>query len=91
MHQLYQEVQALKKCNHPFIAKFFDFFEDKLFYYIVQEYISHGTLLDSVNARGRLDEKQCRKYFTQIASTVNYLHNMNIVHRDLKAEKNFSR
>lgn len=86
MHQVYQEVQALKQCDHPFIAKFFDFFEDRHYYYIVQEYVNHGTLLESVNARGRLDETQCRKYFSQILSAIDYLHNMNILHRDLKAE-----
>lgn len=86
LQQLYQEIQALKQCDHLFIVKFFDFFEDKHYYYIVQEYVRGGTLLESVNARGRLDERQCRKYFTQILSAVDYLHNLNILHRDLKAE-----
>lgn len=84
--QLNREVQALTQCDHPFIVKFFDFFEDKHFFYIVQEYVNHGTLLESVNARGHLTEKQCRKYFCQILSAICYLHNKNILHRDLKAE-----
>ncbi|OHT06752.1 CAMK family protein kinase [Tritrichomonas foetus] len=85
--QLVKEVVALSKCDHIFIAKFYDMFEDDNFFYIVQELASNGSLLESVNARGKLTENQCKRYFSQILSAIEYLHeNLNISHRDLKAE-----
>lgn len=68
------------------IAKFFDLFEDDNNYYIVQEYAKQGTLLSYVNLRRNVPESQCKIFFSQIISALEYLHNMKIIHRDLKAE-----
>ena len=40
---------------------------------------------DHLVKRGRMAEKEARKTFHQILSAVEYLHQMRIVHRDLKA------
>lgn len=85
-NQLCREIQALRQCNHLFISKFFDFFEDNNYYYIVQEFAGHGTLLSYVNLRRKLPESQCKKFFIQILSAIEYLHSIKILHRDLKAE-----
>ncbi|MEQ2171499.1 Serine/threonine-protein kinase sik2, partial [Goodea atripinnis] len=41
---------------------------------------------DYLAKHGRLSELEARRKFWQILSAVDYCHNRNIVHRDLKAE-----
>ena len=45
---------------------------------------SSPTFSDHLVKRGRMPEKEARKTFHQILSAVEYLHQMRIVHRDLK-------
>lgn len=42
--------------------------------------------IDYLAKHGRLSELEARRKFWQILSAVEYCHNRNIVHRDLKAE-----
>lgn len=50
----------------------------------------HSSVLslvaDYLAKHGRLSELEARRKFWQILSAVEYCHNRNIVHRDLKAE-----
>ncbi|OHT14483.1 CAMK family protein kinase [Tritrichomonas foetus] len=82
-----REVMLIKSIDHPFVAEFFELLEDEHYFYIIMEYVEGGNLLDYVNAIGMLTENEARKYFIQMISIFDYLHNeMKIVHRDLKAE-----
>lgn len=82
-----QEIEVMKESDHPFIARFFDLFEDDKNYYLVQEFGSYGNLLDWINDKHRVSEPECRRIFGQLLSAIEYLHKtLSIVHRDLKAE-----
>jgi serine/threonine protein kinase len=73
--------------NHPFIAEFFLSSEDTDNYYLVMEFVEHGNLLEYVNENGRLSEDQARRYFAELISVLDYLHNeKRVAHRDLKCE-----
>ena len=51
------------------------------------EYLSGGELADYLESRGgRLEEREARKIFKQIADGVEYCHSRNLVHRDFKLE-----
>lgn len=54
--------------------------------YLVTEYAPNGEIFDLISKQRRLSEENAREKFWQIISAVDYLHNFNIVHRDLKAE-----
>lgn len=48
--------------------------------------VVHCLAADYLAKHGRLSELEARRKFWQILSAVEYCHNRNIVHRDLKAE-----
>jgi serine/threonine protein kinase len=82
-----REISLMKQMNHPFIADLFGVIEDRNCYYLVMELVENGNLLDYVNSQGRLREDQARRYFCELISALDYLHNTRFVaHRDLKAE-----
>ena len=82
-----REIKLLNEMDHPLIAKLFAVYEDQLNHYLVMEYSGKGELRDLVISKGVLSEDKARKYFVQLFSVIEYLHNeKKTFHRDLKAE-----
>jgi MAP/microtubule affinity-regulating kinase len=50
------------------------------------EYLDGGELLDYVQRRGRISEKEARTFFLQMIDAIVYCHKENLIHRDLKLE-----
>jgi len=83
------EITLLMLLNHPKIIKLKEFFETREKLYIVQEYCAGGNLSDMIRRErkeGGLSETRVKNIFIQLLQAVNYLHSMNIVHRDIKSE-----
>ncbi|KAK9738297.1 Protein kinase domain [Popillia japonica] len=86
LQKVYREVDIMKRLDHPHIIKLYQVMETKNMIYLVSEYASQGEIFDYIARYGRMSEEQARAKFWQILSAVEYCHNRNIVHRDLKAE-----
>ncbi|KAJ3132544.1 MAP/microtubule affinity-regulating kinase 3 [Physocladia obscura] len=86
LKNIHREAQIMRLLDHPNIIQLYEVMETKKELFLVLEYAVGGELLDYIVARGRLHEKEARKFFGQIASALEYCHVLNIVHRDLKAE-----
>ncbi|CAH1281161.1 unnamed protein product [Diabrotica balteata] len=86
LQKVYREVDIMKRLDHPHIIKLYQVMETKNMIYLVSEYASQGEIFDYIARYGRMTEDQSRNKFWQILSAVEYCHNRNIVHRDLKAE-----
>ncbi|XP_061575341.1 serine/threonine-protein kinase SIK2 isoform X2 [Cololabis saira] len=86
LEKIYREVKIMKMLDHPHIIKLYQVMETKNMLYLVTEYAKSGEIFDYLAKHGRLSELEARRKFWQILSAVEYCHNRNIVHRDLKAE-----
>jgi serine/threonine protein kinase len=56
---------------------------------MIMQYANNGSLFDLLEPHKTLDEEKTKKYFKQILSSVKYLHDLNICHRDLHLGKLF--
>lgn len=80
------EVEIQKSLHHPNVVKAYDFFEDQLFTYLVLELCPGGTLKSLIKKKTRLTEQETIKYVGDILNGLAYIHDNNIIHRDIKLE-----
>jgi len=80
------EIKLLKLLNHPNIIKLEDFYDCIGDTYIVFEPLKGGELFQYIIEKGTLTEEDASMIIRKIASAIAYLHSLDIVHRDIKAE-----
>ncbi|RHZ76638.1 hypothetical protein Glove_194g138 [Diversispora epigaea] len=83
------EMKIQNQLNHQNIVKLHDVFDDDDFVYFRMELCSNQSLFEMVSNRGELTEPEVRFYMLQLLDAVEYMHNKNILHRDLKLENIF--
>ena len=83
--EILNEINILKKIDHPNIMKIFEFYSTPTTYYLILEFCEGGDLNDFVSTN-KLSEFQVIYIMFQIFSAMNYCHKMNILHRDLKPD-----
>jgi len=87
LNRFYREAKAAGKLNHPNIVTIYDVDEDKTSGtpFIVMEYLE-GTSLQEMLSQGMLlPLKDVNDIIIQVADALNYAHNQNVVHRDIKS------
>lgn len=74
------------KVKHPAIIELKDFFVTKDYLVLVLEFCAGGDLFARVTEKRGLREVEAKCIFKQILEGINYLHKLNIIHRDIKLE-----
>ena len=78
------EIELIKKLCHPNIVKVYEVYDIREFYFIIHEYCKYGNLYDYF--RFHFSEKQICILIYQILSGILYLHERNMIHRNIKLE-----
>lgn len=91
-----REIAILASIDHPSLIKVYEvidlpkqvIFKNKCKIVIVMDLVIGISLLNFLRTKkeNRIGEKECSEIFYQIMSGVNYLHSINIYHRDIKLE-----
>lgn len=81
-----REAALGKLLYHPYICRLYEMITMTNHYYMLFEYVSGGQMLDYIVLHGLLRERHARKFARGIASSLDYCHRNNVVHRDLKIE-----
>uniref|UniRef100_A0A6B2LP10 Protein kinase domain-containing protein n=1 Tax=Arcella intermedia TaxID=1963864 RepID=A0A6B2LP10_9EUKA len=80
------EVEIIKKIEHPNIIKLFDIFESENTLYFVMEVVDGGDLFDWIIERDQYSEENAKQIVRKLFSALEYLHSLGIFHGNLKPE-----
>lgn len=78
------DIQLLKGLRHDRIIRYYGSHDDGHILSIFMEYITGGSVTDQIREYGPLTEQVCRRYCRQILEGLVFLHDLKIVHRDIK-------
>ncbi|XP_067671741.1 testis-specific serine/threonine-protein kinase 3-like [Haliotis asinina] len=81
-----RELEIVQSIKHERIANVQEIIQTEKSVFIIMDYAQKGDLLEHIMNNGAPKENVAKKMFKQIVSAVHYLHEIGVVHRDLKCE-----
>ena len=84
--RVYSEIKIMETSSHPRIARMYEAIETPKRIHLIMECLEGLNLCSYVKQKKRLHEDEARIIFFQLIQSIEYLHNMNIAHRDIKLE-----
>jgi len=83
-----REIQILRKLNSQYTIKLYEVIETTKYIFLVMELVHGVSLLSYLKSQPgkKISETECLNIFSQIINGISYLHNLYIVHRDLKLD-----
>mmetsp|Transcript_12369 Transcript_12369/g.18759 ORF Transcript_12369/g.18759 Transcript_12369/m.18759 type:complete len:905 (+) Transcript_12369:100-2814(+) len=83
---LNSEITIMRDYNHMNIIHLYECFTSNRHIYLVLEYCGGGDLQRYIRSYSRLEERVVRRFLVQLAQGLKFLHQMNIIHRDIKPQ-----
>lgn len=80
------EREILTSANNPWIVNLKYSFQDEMFLYLVMDFLPGGDLMSLLMKKDILTEDESRFYIAELVLSVESIHNMNCIHRDLKPD-----
>lgn len=81
---LKREISLLRDLRHPNIVQYLGCSSSSDYLNIFLEYVPGGSVQTMLNSYGALPEPLVRSFVRQILTGLSYLHNRDIIHRDIK-------
>ena len=83
---LEREANILKNVDHPVLPRIVDIINQDGTIYVVMDYIEGDTIQDRLKKEGAQPQELVVEWGLQLASALDYLHNMNppVIYRDMK-------
>eukprot|EP00930_Biecheleria_cincta_P080671 TRINITY_DN6905_c0_g1_i3.p1 TRINITY_DN6905_c0_g1~~TRINITY_DN6905_c0_g1_i3.p1 ORF type:complete len:358 (-),score=49.72 TRINITY_DN6905_c0_g1_i3:647-1651(-) len=81
-----REASLLQRAQSPNVVELYDIFEESGSCFIVMQLCFGGTLQQRFEERGEFDETETIGVGRQVLLALEHIHNMYIVHRDIKAD-----
>jgi len=79
-----QGARIMHELRHPHLAAVYDYIEHGDRYFMVEEYLSGGSLADLLDKGEPISEAEALVWCRDALRAVDYAHQSGIVHRDLK-------
>mmetsp|Transcript_5702 Transcript_5702/g.7974 ORF Transcript_5702/g.7974 Transcript_5702/m.7974 type:complete len:872 (-) Transcript_5702:25-2640(-) len=86
LDRIQKEQDIMAHVNNDFIVSLYYSFQSKNNLYLVMEFCGGGDLYSLLDKFGGLDEKVARFYIAELIVALEYLHKMQIIHRDIKPD-----
>jgi len=82
--KLQTEIKIHRTMKHVGVCEYKHFFEDKVNCYILLELCHNQSMNEMIKRRKYLTEEETRLLMIQIVDAVSFMHDCNVIHRDLK-------
>lgn len=86
VENIVREIETLKKLDHPGVLKIFQVYRESDYFHIITDLCTGGELYDKIIKKKKLSENIAANHMFDIVSTVKYLHESGVMHRDLKPD-----
>jgi tetratricopeptide (TPR) repeat protein len=80
------EARLIGKLDHPHIVRVLDFGVEGGLPFLVMDYAARGTIRETYPQGARVELDRIISFVTQIAAALQYAHDLDIIHRDVKPE-----
>lgn len=84
--RMVEEIRVLMSIRHPNVVSLYGVFETERELRLIVDYVPGGELFDRIVSKSRYSEREACEVIAGLLSAIVFLHDHNIIHRDVKPE-----